>query len=50
VRLTRRQLRQIIRESFDVINAEKTKLDPLFDAVFFCSVDAVKKALNYEPK
>ena len=37
-------------QTFDVINAEKTKLDPLFDAVFFCSVDAVKKALNYEPK
>jgi len=37
-------------QTFDVINADKTKLDPLFDALFFCSVDAVKKALNYEPR
>ncbi len=37
-------------QAFDVINEEKTKLNPLFDAVFFCSVDTVKKALNYEPK
>ena len=37
-------------QAFDVINDEKTKLNPLFDAVFFCSVDTVKKALNYEPK
>jgi len=37
-------------QTFDVINEEKTKLDPLFDALFFCSVDAVKKALNYEPR
>jgi len=37
-------------QAFDVINEEKTKLNSLFDAVFFCSVDTVKKALNYEPK
>ena len=37
-------------QAFDVVDNEKTKLDPLFDAVFFCSIDTVKKALNYEPK
>jgi len=37
-------------QAFDVVNADKTKLDPLFDAVFFCSVDAIKKALNYDAK
>ena len=37
-------------QTFDVVNEEKTKLDPLFDALFFCSVESVKRALNYEPK
>jgi len=37
-------------QSFDVIDENKTKLNPLFDALFFCSVDTVKKLLNYEPK
>ena len=37
-------------QPFDVIDEYKTKLNPVFDALFFCSVDTVKKVLNYEPK
>jgi len=37
-------------QPFDVIDENKTKLNPVFDALFFCSVDTVKKLLNYEPK
>jgi len=37
-------------QPFDVIDDNKTKLNPLFDAMFFCSVETVKKALNYESK
>jgi hypothetical protein len=37
-------------QPFDLINENKVKLNPVFDAVFFCSVDTVKKILNYEPK
>jgi len=36
-------------QPFDVIDENKTKLNPVFDALFFCSVDTVKKVLNYEP-
>jgi len=35
---------------FDMINDSTTKLNPLFDATFFCSVDTVKKLLDYTPK
>jgi len=37
-------------QPFDVIDENTTKLNPVFDALFFCSVDTVKKVLNYEPK
>ncbi len=37
-------------QPFDVIDNNTTKLNLVFDALFFCSVDAVKKALNYTPK
>ncbi len=37
-------------QAFDLIDEEKTKLNPLFDAIFFCSVDTVKKVLNFTPK
>ena len=37
-------------QAFDIIDKNKTKLNPIFDALFFCSVDTVKKILNYEPK
>ena len=37
-------------QTFDVIDDNTTKLNPVFDALFFCSVDTVKKVLGYEPK
>ena len=37
-------------QPFEIIDENTTKLNPLFDAIFFCSVETVKKALNYEPK
>ncbi|HSR74213.1 MAG TPA: hypothetical protein VLL31_05175, partial [Sulfurovum sp.] len=37
-------------QPFDLIDENKVKLNPVFDAVFFCSVDTVKKVLNYVPK
>ncbi len=37
-------------QPFDIIDENTTKLNPLFDALFFCSVDTVKKVLNYEAK
>ncbi len=35
-------------QAFDIIDENKTKLNPLFDALFFSSVDTVKRLLNYE--
>jgi len=37
-------------QPFDVIDENKTKLTLLFDVLFFCSIDTVKKVLNYTPK
>jgi len=37
-------------QAFDIVDEHKTKLNPVFDALFFCSVDTVKKVLNYEAK
>lgn len=37
-------------QPFDVVDENTTKLNPIFDALFFCSVDNIKKALNYEAK
>jgi hypothetical protein len=37
-------------QPFERIDEETTKLTPLFDAIFFCSIDTVKKILNYKPK
>jgi hypothetical protein len=37
-------------QAFDIIDENTTKLNPIFDALFFCSVDTVKKVLNYTPK
>jgi hypothetical protein len=34
-------------QPFDLIDEETTKINPLFDAIFFCSIDTVKKVLNY---
>jgi hypothetical protein len=35
---------------FDIIDKKTTRLNPIFDALFFCSVDTVKRVLNYENK
>lgn len=35
---------------FDIIDEQTTKLNPLFDALFFCAIDTVKKVLNYQSK
>ena len=32
---------------FEVIGENITRLDPMFDALFFCSIDTIKKILNY---
>lgn len=37
-------------QAFDMIDGDTTKLNPLFDTLFFCSVETVKKVLNYVPK
>lgn len=37
-------------QAFDIIDDKKTKLNPVFDAVFFSSVESVKKILNYKAK
>lgn len=37
-------------QAFDIVDENKTKINPVFDALFFCSVDTVKKVLNYTPK
>jgi len=36
--------------AFDIVDKETTKINPIFDAVFFCSVDTIKKVLTYTPK
>ncbi len=37
-------------QPFEVIDEKTTRLNPLFDALFFCSIGTVKKLLNYEPR
>lgn len=37
-------------KAFDMIDEETTRLNPIFDAMFFCSVDTIKKVLAYTPK
>lgn len=34
--------------AFDKIDDETTRLNPVFDALFFCSVDTIKKVLAYK--
>ena len=36
--------------AFDKIDENTTRLNPVFDALFFCSVDTIKKILSYTPK
>ncbi len=35
-------------EVFDIIDEHTTRLNPLFDAIFFCSIDTLKKILSYK--
>jgi hypothetical protein len=35
-------------QPFEVIDEKTTRLNPLFDALFFCAIGTVKKVLNYE--
>ncbi len=32
--------------AFEIVDSETTKLNPIFDAIFFCSFDTVKQLLN----
>ena len=36
-------------QPFEVIDEKTTRLNPLFDALFFCAISTVKKILNHEP-
>jgi len=36
-------------KAFDAPSKTTSTLNPIFDALFFCSVDTVKKILNYTP-
>ena len=36
--------------AFDIVDKDVTKINPVFDALFFCSVDTIKKVLSYTPK
>jgi hypothetical protein len=35
-------------KAFDKIDEERTKFNPIFEALFFCPLDTVKKILNYK--
>ena len=35
---------------FDRIDERTTRINPIFDILFFCSVDTAKKVLSYTPK
>jgi hypothetical protein len=37
-------------KAFDRIDEKTTRINPLFDILFFCSVDTAKKVLNHVPK
>ncbi|MDH5465366.1 MAG: hypothetical protein OEW60_07015 [Thiovulaceae bacterium] len=37
-------------KAFDMINETTTRINPLFDMLFFCSIETAKKVLNYTPK
>jgi len=34
--------------AFDKVDEKRTLLNPLFDAIFFCSIETVKKVLNFK--
>ncbi len=35
-------------QPFEVVDEKTTRLNPLFDALFFCAIGTVKKLLNYK--
>ena len=35
-------------QPFEVLDEHTTKLNPVFDALFFCSISSIKKILNYK--
>ena len=37
-------------KAFDKIDEVTTRINPIFDMLFFCSAETVKKVLNYTPK
>jgi len=37
-----------IIKPFDIIGEDKTVLNPIFEIIFFCSIDKVKKILSYK--
>ncbi len=37
-------------QPFEIVSETSTKLTPIFDMLFFCSVDNTKKILNYKSK
>jgi len=39
-----------VMKPFEIVDEDTTRLNPIFDAIFFCSVDTIKKVLNYEAK
>ena len=39
--------KSFIIKPFDIIGADRTVLNPIFDIIFFCSIDKVKKILSY---
>jgi len=36
--------------AFDTIDNKITKINPIFDALFFCNIETIKKILNYKPR
>jgi hypothetical protein len=37
-------------QPFEVVDEKTTRLNPLFDALFFCAIPTVKKILNHDPR
>ncbi len=44
----REEEKAFIIKPFDIIGVDKTVLNPIFDIIFFCSIDKVKKILSYK--
>lgn len=34
-------------KAFDIINEDITRINPIFDILFFCSIETTKKVINY---